>query len=51
MLCSLEEHGLVRHLLTNYSTTVRPVEHHDHQIVVSVGIAINQLIDLVCRAH
>ena len=47
--CSREQYGLVNYLLSNYSKIIRPVQHHNDTIVVSVGVALNQLVDLVCR--
>ena len=43
------QYGLVKHLLTNYSTDVRPIEHNNKTITIYVGIAVNQLIDMVLK--
>ena len=41
------EFNLIKHLLTNYSINVRPAESVDVPVTVHVGMAVNQLIDMV----
>ncbi len=47
--CSNDELRLVRYLLDRdrYDVNVRPVKHPDDIITVEIGLALNQIIDLV----
>ena len=46
-LSSVVERDLITHLLANYSAEVRPVDKHSKPITVYIGVALNQLIDVV----
>ena len=47
--CSENEFRLVRHLLdkNRYDPNVRPVLNYSDPVVVRIGMALNQIIDLV----
>ncbi|XP_068616745.1 neuronal acetylcholine receptor subunit alpha-5 [Brachionichthys hirsutus] len=40
------EDQLIKHLFGNYQKWVRPVEHLNHTILVTFGLAISQLVDV-----
>ena len=44
-----EESRLLNHLMTNYDREVRPVYNASHKVVVSVGITLTQIFDMVSK--
>ena len=45
--CSLEEYNLLEFLFRKYNRIVRPVQDHNQHVEVRIGVALNQIIDLV----
>ena len=43
-----QERALLRKLFKDYDPLERPVENETHTLEVKVGMAIQQVIDLVC---
>ena len=43
----MTEHNLLQTLLGDYDKYVRPVRHPSHNLVVSIGVTMRQIIDLV----
>ena len=41
------EYYLLQALLTDYNVNVRPVQDPHESLLVSVGVAMNQIVDLV----
>lgn len=47
VLCSEDETRLVKTLFTGYNKVVRPVNHFSEPVVVTVGLQLIQLINVV----
>ena len=47
----MAEHSLIQTLLGDYNEYVRPVRHPSHNLLVSIGVSMEQIIDLVSFEH
>ncbi|GBP68856.1 hypothetical protein EVAR_46173_1 [Eumeta japonica] len=44
-----EEYRLVRHLMQKYDASVRPVENSSHPLLVTFGVSLHHIIDVIER--
>jgi hypothetical protein len=45
--CDYWEYNLVQDLLKGYNPSIRPSEHHNTTLNVTIGLALAQIIDVV----
>jgi hypothetical protein len=48
-ICDYWEYKLVHDLLDDYDPSIRPSVHHNSTLNVTFGLALAQLIDVVCK--
>lgn len=46
-MCCDEEYRLIRHLMDRYDASVRPVENSSLPLVVTFGVSLHHIIDVV----
>ncbi|KAJ8736272.1 hypothetical protein PYW08_006928 [Mythimna loreyi] len=45
-VCCDEEYRLIRHLMTRYDASVRPVENSSQPLLVTFGVSLHHIIDV-----
>ena len=48
IVCDFWEYNLVHDLLKGYDPSIRPSIHHNATLNVTIGLALAQIIDVVC---